>query len=473
MMMGVIREYLLMGSYPILVLCSRREVGVKIKETLITQLGLNPEGVGLVFSGAPKHTKKLLDVTISTYLSAASFLTKGVKLVIVDEAHHSRAENLFKLIQRFKASGSIVVGYTATPSRHDSKSLLKVFDSEAILSPKKFEDYEGVTLCDFEVKAFPVLSLVDVAKKASKFRKNSEYFTSNLILNHIATIVKAHFDSGEVTRAILFAIDINHARLLQVVMQSKGLRVGLLASTLSKQQRAETFKSFAKGELDIVCNVRILEDGVDFPECDSIIICATFGSLNQYMQACGRSLRYQPGKVAKILDFSGASLQHGTPRIERIPKFNSESRPKSRKCKSCEIRTDLPLKYQQITQFELGKTVFLKWWECPHCGHKHWVEEKPKGNHRALISETPSLMPVTLDVQTQQVLAIAMDGTLSIPDRIENLQILRDSSEEPFSPVSLYLGLRMISPLVSDSIARQVSNYRGASLEELMKEVGG
>ena len=470
MMMGIIRSFLMRAKFPILILCSRREVGIKIKETLVQNLGLDTDRVGLVFSGAPKETRQLLDVTISTYLSAKPFVKSGVRLVIVDEAHHSRAENLNRLINQFKEHDALISGFTATPARADSKCLLKVFDSDAIVDSLPFDECLGVTLCDYVVEAFPINSIVEAAQKSNIYRKNGEYFQSSVILNYITDTIARKFQSNEMSRAILFAVDKQHSQLLCSLLKTKGIRAATLLSGMNKTDRASIFKQFANGELDVVCNVRIFEDGVDFPECDSIIICAKFGSLSQYLQACGRSLRYQEGKVAKILDFSGATIHHGSPRIPRLSKFDSELKPKTRKCKSCLVRTPYPLQFKQLTQETFGVKETLRWWECPHCGHKHWVMPKDSESLNPSVKRTPALKPFALDTQTQQVLAVACDTTLSVSDRIDRLRFLRFESETQFTPASIYIGLRMVSPKVSDAIARAVSKYEGLSLEELARE---
>lgn len=464
MMTGIVRHFLIQNQTPILILCSRKEVAIKVRETIVEQLEIPPAVVGLLFSGAPKGLKGKRKITVATYQSASLLVKSGIGLTIVDEAHHSRATHLEKLLTNLKDAGSQLCGFTATPFRTDNKTLLKVFTT--VVDSETYSTYEGVTLSPYVVKVFPVANLLDVVQKSGYYRKQGDYFRSPLILNQVIQIVKNHFDSGEISRAILYAVDQPQARLLCQLLKAIGLRSEALVSAISRSQRESIFKTFSEGGLDVICNVRILEDGVDFPECDAVILASGFGSLNQYLQACGRALRFVPGKVATVLDFSGATLQHGSPRIPRLPKFDFEFKPRTRKCKGCEEKTPYPLQYKQHTE-ENGKVS--KWWECPHCDRRHYVLPKDSLKRGKVHKQTPKISPLVLEETTQQVLSIAQDVTLTIEDRIDRLGLLAATSTTPIPPAAIYLGLRLVSPTVSDAIAKAVSGYSGESLEHLVK----
>jgi superfamily II DNA or RNA helicase len=72
-------------------------------------------------------------------------------------------------------------------------------------------------------------------------------------------------------------------------------------SALAGQDRAETLRRFAAGQLDVLAAPRVLDEGVDVPAADLAVIIGASRSRRQMVQRMGRVLRRKPdGRHARF-----------------------------------------------------------------------------------------------------------------------------------------------------------------------------
>ena len=83
-------------------------------------------------------------------------------------------------------------------------------------------------------------------------------------------------------------------------------------------ERKQIINDFRAGKVQILTNVDIIGEGFDVPDCSTVILLRPTRSLSLYIQQCMRSMRYQPGKTAKIIDHVGNVHWHGLPDQERV-----------------------------------------------------------------------------------------------------------------------------------------------------------
>ena len=55
----------------------------------------------------------------------------------------------------------------------------------------------------------------------------------------------------------------------------------------------------------MLCNVDLISEGFDVPDCGAAILLRPTKSLTLYIQQSMRCMRYQPGKTAVIIDHVG------------------------------------------------------------------------------------------------------------------------------------------------------------------------
>lgn len=96
----------------------------------------------------------------------------------------------------------------------------------------------------------------------------------------------------------------------------------------------------------MLCNVGLISEGFDVPNCDVVILLRPTKSLSLYIQQSMRCMRYKPDKTAIIIDHVGNYLRHGMPDDDREwsltekqkqkkTEFDEEGNLVVRTCKEC------------------------------------------------------------------------------------------------------------------------------------------
>src|SRR4029078_2976003 len=91
-----------------------------------------------------------------------------------------------------------------------------------------------------------------------------------------------------------------------------GARAEHVDGSTPKTERDAILARLASGETEVVCNCRVLTEGVDLPAISAIVLARPTKQLGLFRQMAGRGLRPAPGKTNLILiDHSGAVYSHG------------------------------------------------------------------------------------------------------------------------------------------------------------------
>jgi len=97
----------------------------------------------------------------------------------------------------------------------------------------------------------------------------------------------------------------------------------------TESERTEIFEQFRTGEIQILSNYGILQEGWDAPFAEHAILCRPVASVTTYVQMVGRILRAAEGKTrATLQDHVGAWWRHGlgSPNIDRIWRLEDTNR---------------------------------------------------------------------------------------------------------------------------------------------------
>jgi superfamily II DNA or RNA helicase len=118
-------------------------------------------------------------------------------------------------------------------------------------------------------------------------------------------------------------------------------------------------EDFRGGKITVLCNVGIISEGVSIDEVTCCLLLRPTESHALYWQQGMRAMRYQPGKVAKIIDCVGNYTRNPlfdadvewslTQSVRKQPRINSEGDFHIRTCEKC---------------YKVFKTAPV----CPYCG---------------------------------------------------------------------------------------------------------
>jgi DNA repair protein RadD len=145
-----------------------------------------------------------------------------------------------------------------------------------------------------------------------------------------------------------------------------GVRAEHLDGDTPKEERDETLRRLALGELQIVTNCMVLTEGWDCPEVSCCILARPTKSMGLFRQMIGRVLRPADGKTdAIVLDHSGAIYQHGL--VEDEVEWTLEPDTKAESCAHAKARTNFESSNRLIECSQCG-AIREGGKACPHCG---------------------------------------------------------------------------------------------------------
>ena len=270
---------------------------------------------GIVQAGFPPRLGEHVQVASIATLHARAVRSRvmdlpDADLIVVDEAHHVRAESYRKIIEAYP--DAIVIGLTATPCRADGRGLGAAF--EVIVSCPPVADLitRGYLVQSrIYAPSEPDLAGITVARGDYVEREVAERVDHAKLIGDIVT----HWHRlGERRRTVVFACGVQHSLHVRDEFRRAGVMADHIDGATPTEERDRILAQLASGSVDVVCNAMVLTEGWDCPEVGCLILARPTRNLGLYRQMVGRVLRPAPGKVeAIILDHSGAVFQHGLP----------------------------------------------------------------------------------------------------------------------------------------------------------------
>jgi len=242
---------------------------------------------------------------------------KGRLFVVFDEAHHSPAPSYRSLILtlRERCPHMHLLGLTATPTHTEEKKrgwLHKLFPQGIIyqVAPQ--------TLMSARVLARPVLEEAQTALDANFDEREYEKWVgtnrdlpdtiitslaSNRTRNeYIASCYVSHRE--RYGKTIIFADRWEQCEQLSVALEKRGVKAGAIYSHVDANpgsaearnrrtaaENAKVLQEFRDGKLDVLINIRMLTEGTDVPDVQTVFLTRQTTSQILLTQMVGRALR--------------------------------------------------------------------------------------------------------------------------------------------------------------------------------------
>ena len=112
-------------------------------------------------------------------------------------------------------------------------------------------------------------------------------------------------------RGIVFSVNIQHAKVLNKLIQDAGFSCDTVHSKVDIESRKQRLKDFSSGKLQFIVNPLILTEGFDCPRADCMINAAPTLNRSLYVQKAGRVLRLHDEKDnALLIDFGFSKRRH-------------------------------------------------------------------------------------------------------------------------------------------------------------------
>lgn len=288
-----------------------------------------------VVSGTPGHsrvhtikpTDDVLVITLQTATRAyqerhpalRGFLdSAGGKLVVVfDEAHHAPAPSFSRFLTDLRAEcpSMRLLGLTATPTYSDERRqgwLKRLFPqgivyqvlatrlmADGVLARPRFEDHRTDVVPEFDARSYDrwVAAFGDLPEEVI------EQLARNQVRNDriVETYVRHRERYG---RTIIFADRWFQCDYLREKLLLRGARADVVYSHVdadpgsvaarnarTSDENGRVLRAFRAGELDVLINVRMLTEGTDVPQVQTVFLTRQTTSRVLLTQMVGRALR--------------------------------------------------------------------------------------------------------------------------------------------------------------------------------------
>ena len=237
-------------------------------------------------------------------------IKNNLDLIIIDEAHKAIAPTYKKVIDSLSSITTKVVGLTATPGRsinneESNKSLSDFFHNKIITIPDK---PQGVItyLRETNILSRAIYDRIHTEEKITLSKKQQEYMEQFLelppqIIKNLTNDKVRNFEllkkidlqikNNPNAKILFFGLSIEHSKFICAILNTLGIKASHVDGKTSLNRRSSILESFKKGELNVLCNERLMSTGFDAPKTDTIVIARPTFSIVLYSQIIGRGLR--------------------------------------------------------------------------------------------------------------------------------------------------------------------------------------
>ncbi|MDV5976228.1 UNVERIFIED_CONTAM: DEAD/DEAH box helicase [Streptococcus canis] len=256
------------------------------------------------------HEVDMDKVDLLTVGKAKNRLDKLTKptLIITDEGHHGKA-NTYQMIYEY-FSDVPRLGFTATPWRLSGDGFTDTYD---VMVLGKTVDWliDNNKLAPYDY--YSVLSIDTSKLKVQNGDYSNKSIDESFGKKIFGDVVQEYINKANGQKAILYAHSVEASQAFAKEFQSMGINAIHADAKTPKAERDKIMQDFRDGKIQVVCNVDLISEGFDVPDCTVTILCRPTKSLVLFLQQSMRSMRYQPNKKAIILDHVGNWNIHGLP----------------------------------------------------------------------------------------------------------------------------------------------------------------
>ena len=225
--------------------------------------------------------------------------------IIIDETHRAGTNSYLKILNYCQPQ--FLLGMTATPERTDGFDIYQLFDHNIAYEIRLNQAMQENLLCPFHY-----FGITDITVDDQEINDNSIFndLTTDARVTHIINQSQYYGFSGERLRGLIFCSQIEEAQILSQKFNERGFHTIALSGKDSQETRTNAIHKLEQKErstgLDYIFTVDIMNEGIDIPAINQIIMLRPTKSAIIFVQQLGRGLRKYPQKdYVVILDFIG------------------------------------------------------------------------------------------------------------------------------------------------------------------------
>lgn len=231
---------------------------------------------------------------------------------IVDEAHRSVAQSYQNVYETAGLNRNenkrLLLGVTATPFRGDGKPLVKLYQ-KIVYSYDLRQAIQDSWLVDVKgIKVTTKTSLDSVKTVAGEYDSNS---LSDAVDTPERNLLAAQtwLENASDRISIGFGVNIQHCENLAKTFQNNGIEAEYIYGDDPK--RESKIKAYRQGEIPILFNAQLLNEGFDLDKISCVLMTAPTKSGVVFSQRIGRGTRLMSGKSdLLVIDMVDISSKH-------------------------------------------------------------------------------------------------------------------------------------------------------------------
>lgn len=221
--------------------------------------------------------------------------------IVIDEAHRTGSQGYQSIMSHF--TPRFYLGMTATPNRTDGYDVFALFNHVIAFQITLQDALAEEMLAPFHYFGIHDLEIDDeTIEDATLFGR----LTSDERVRHITEKIEEYSVNKSGRRGLIFCNRNAEAQELSRKFNELGYRTTAISGQDSDEVRDAAISRLESGELEYIFSVDIMNEGVDIPSLNQIIMLRRTDSAIIFIQQLGRGLRLNDGKeYALVLDFIG------------------------------------------------------------------------------------------------------------------------------------------------------------------------
>ncbi len=230
------------------------------------------------------------------------------QVVVIDEFHHAEARTYRRIIDHLEPSE--LLGLTATPERADGMDVRSFFDGRTAVELRLWDALGADLLCPFHY--FAVADGTDLRAISWSRGRYDEAALSTLFTGNDARVrivlreLNDKVADVSAMRALGFCVSVAHAEYMAQRFSDAGIPARAISGGTPAADRAAILSDLRHRSINAVFAVDVLNEGLDVPDVDTILMLRPTESATIFLQQLGRGLRRTPTKaVLTVLDFIG------------------------------------------------------------------------------------------------------------------------------------------------------------------------
>jgi len=292
----------------LLFLAHRKEILERARDTF--RHALQDGAFGELHVGARKPAR--YEHVFCSIQSASALIARvgaeHFRHVVVDECHHLPAKSYQEVVPSL--SPDQLVGLTATPERHDGKSLLPDFDGHVAAELRLWHALERQLLAPFDY-----YGLADGTDLRRVRWSRTGYDLGALALLYTGHTVRADLVLAQLerrvaalreVRALGFCVSVEHAEFMAAHFSRRGIPALAVHGGSPADQRSDAPRALREREINVLFTCDLYNEGVDLPFVDTLLLLRPTMSATLFLQQLGRGLRLHDDKSScLVFDFIG------------------------------------------------------------------------------------------------------------------------------------------------------------------------